>query len=77
MSEKFHLDRLGKEIKVDSYVVYPQNNSLRVGTVLKITPKMVSVYAIGREPRDAVHKYPQDCIIVEGSDVTMYVLKNA
>jgi len=73
-----HKDRLGRLLKIGDCVVYPSHNSLSVGTVKKLNPKMVKVVPVGTKYRsDGSNKYPQDVVIVEGPEVTMYLLKKA
>jgi hypothetical protein len=75
-----HKDKLGRVINLDDFVCYPNSNSLDIGKVVKITPKMLLVSRIpdryrkwGGESR----KYPCDLVLVEGKDVTMYILRNS
>jgi hypothetical protein len=74
-----HPDKLGRELNMGDCVVYPQSNSMMIGTVIKFTPKMITVKTInsggwlGYETR----KYSSDVIKIEGPEVTMYLIKNA
>lgn len=71
-----HKDRLGRVLAVGDCVVYPSHNSLSVGTVTKLNPKMVKVVPVGTKYRHyGSNKYPQDIVRVEGPEVTMYLLK--
>jgi hypothetical protein len=71
-----HKDRLGRVLKLGDCVVYPSHNSLSVGTVKKFNPKMVKVVPVGTKYRhDGSNKYPNDIVIVDGPEVTMYLLK--
>jgi len=75
-----HKDRLGRILKLGDCVVYPSHNSLEVGTVKKINNKMVKVWRVGaKEGRwyTGSNKYPKDIVIVEGPEVTMYLLKES
>jgi hypothetical protein len=83
MTEKevpVHRDKLGRAIALDDFVCYPNSNNLDIGKVVKITPKMVLVSRIpdsyrkwGGESR----KYPCDLVLIEGKEVTMYILRNS
>jgi hypothetical protein len=83
MTEKevpVHKDKLGRAIALDDFVCYPNSNNLDIGKVVKITPKMVLVSRIpdryrkwGGESR----KYPCDLVLIEGKEVTMYILRNS
>jgi hypothetical protein len=71
-----HKDRLGRLLKEGDCVVYPSHNSLSVGTVKKLNPKMVKVVPVGTKYRSSgSNKYPNDIVVVEGAEVTMYLLK--
>lgn len=73
-----HTDKLGRPLSVGDAVVYPSHNSLEIGTVKKLNPKMVKVMEFGQtESRwyNGSNKYPNDIVIVNGPEVTMYLLK--
>lgn len=75
-----HKDRLGRVLKVGDCVVYPSHNSLEIGTVKKLNNKMVKVWRVGtKESRwySGSNKYPSDIVIVEGPEVTMYLLRES
>jgi hypothetical protein len=75
-------DRLGRVIKVDDCVATSHHNQLMIGRVTKINPKMVKVMKVGSKtspmsswrPIRGYNKYPEDCVILEGPDVTMFLL---
>lgn len=69
-----HVDKLGKDINVDVCVVFPAGNSLVVGKVIKLNPKMVGVETITKRPAK-YNKYPRDCVVVNSEDVTVAILK--
>lgn len=71
-----HYDKLGKPLAVGDYVVYVWHNSLAVGSVRKLNPKMVGVSRVNS--RGAHHnKYSYDTVKVDTADVTMYLIKNS
>jgi hypothetical protein len=75
-----HRDKLGKLLAVGDAVCYPDRNSLELGTVKKLNPKMVKVFEAGRENSkwySGSNKYPQDLVKIDGPEVTMYLLKKA
>lgn len=76
-----HQDLFGKLLAVGDCVVYPQTNSLYVGTVVKLNPKMVKVKNIKTSPSrwysGETNKYPIDLVKVDGPEVTMFLLKNS
>jgi hypothetical protein len=75
--EPIHKDKLGRIIKVGDAVCYPLNNGLEVGTVKKLNTKMVRVWKVGQRNKwyNGNNKYPNDIVIVDGPEVTMYILK--
>jgi hypothetical protein len=71
-----HRDKLGRLLKVGDCVAYPGSNMLIIGTVKKLNPKMVGVTRLGKEGWGPSNKYPQDCVLLDGPEVTLYLLKN-
>lgn len=74
-----HKDKLGRVIAIDDFVAYPQSNALRVGKIVKLNNKMVKVLDITKPSKykpSEYNKYPQDCVKLEQSDMTWYILKN-
>lgn len=77
--EHNHNDKLGQPIAVGDCVAYPEANSLCVGTVTKLNPKMIKVVKVGAKSwyaSQGTNKYPQDLVKLDGESVTMYLLKN-
>ncbi len=75
-----HKDKLGRLIELDDFVAYPQSNSLRVGKITKLNRIMVKVLDItkpGKYKPSEYNKYPHDCVKLEQSDMTWYILKNS
>lgn len=73
-----HKDKLGRVLAEGDCVVYPQANTLVIGTISKINPKMLKVVAVGSKGywSRGTNKYPQDIVKLDGEDVTMYLLMN-
>lgn len=71
-----HKDKLGRELAVGDAVCYPSSNTLLIGTVEKLNPKMVGVKKLGGKYSYTSNKYPSDLVKLEGADVTFYVLQN-
>ena len=74
-----HKDRIGQIIKIDDYVVYPDNNHLTIGLVKKLNNKMIGISKLIKSKRGYSwssynNKYPEDVVIVEGSRVTMIIM---
>lgn len=65
-----HKDLLGRLLDVGDYVAYPDSNTMKMGKIDKLNPKMIRIQ--GRWP---VNKYPKDTVKLDGPDLTMYLLK--
>lgn len=75
-----HKDKLGRTILLDDFVAYPQSNQLRVGKIIKLNNIMVKVLDITKPSKykpGEYNKYPYDCVKLEASDMTWYILKNS
>lgn len=72
--EPVHKDLLGRPIKLGDVVAYAQSNTLCVGTVDKLNPKMIRVKPF--RGSWGSNKYSSDCAILEGEAVTFHLLKN-
>jgi len=70
-----HLDLLGNPINLGDCVAYPNSNSLCIGTVVKLNPKMIGVKRVGPRHDYKLNKYPTDIVVLNSQDVTMYLLK--
>ena len=72
-------DRLERDLAVGDCVVYVDSGRLEIGSILKITPKMVKVARVGSRGywSRGTLKYPNDLVKLEGQDLTLYLLKNA
>jgi hypothetical protein len=72
-----HRDRLGRLLKVGDCVAYPSSNTLVIGTIKKLNPKMIGVNKVGVKGRGPSNKYPSDLVLLDGPEVTMYLIKNS
>lgn len=75
-----HKDKLGRVIRLEDFVCYPDGNSLEIGKVVKINPKMIKVSRIpdrNRKWGGEKNKYPVDAVLVEAKAATFYILKNS
>lgn len=70
-----HKDVLGNEIKNGDNVVYPHHNRLKIGSVKKSTPKMVTVIPVGKQYWD--RKYPHEVLVINDPKISFYILKNS
>lgn len=75
--ETEHRDKLGRLLKIGDCVAYPASNSLVVGVIKKINPKMVGVAQLGKSSWGPKNKYPHDCVRLDGPEVSIYLLKKA
>ncbi len=65
-----HRDILGRVLNVGDHVAYPESNTMRIGKIEKLNPKMVKI-----QGRWSVNKYPKDTAKMDGPDLVMYLLK--
>lgn len=79
MNDGQHHDLLGREVKVDDTVAFVHANSLHVGKVVKITPKQVRVIPMATRYRQDTGylKYTNQCVLVGGPELTMWILKKS
>lgn len=70
-----HKDKLGRVLKVEDVVAFPVSNSLEIGKIVKINPKMLKVQKVpvGRWASEW-NKYSTEVVLIEGADLTMYLL---
>jgi hypothetical protein len=68
-----HSDFFGQPLEPGDCVVYPRSNSMHVGTVSKLNPKMIGIKGVARW--GDCNKYPSELVKVSGPEVTMYLLK--
>ena len=71
-----HKDKLGRTLAEGDCVAFPSANTLCIGTITKINPKMLKVKQVGSTGYWArgTNKYPEDLVKLDGEDVTMYLL---
>lgn len=74
-----HRDALGRLLKVGDCVAYPSSNTLVIGVIKKFHPKMIGVEGIGTNywSHRSRNKYPSECVLLDGPEVTMYIIKNS
>lgn len=76
--EIVHRDMLGRKLKVGDFVAYPRRNSQRIGQIIKMNPKMPRVQEItNRKYGNEANIYTTDMVLLDGPDVTFYILKNS
>lgn len=72
-----HVDCLGRKLKIGDCVAFSYSNHLCIGIIGKLNPKMVKVKELGKKSNwtGSYNKFPQDVVILEGPDITMFLLK--
>ena len=76
-----HRDFLKRELAIDDYVVFPApyGGGMKLGRIIRFTPKQVRVEWTYKGNEGTVHsqnspRYANQCVRVEGPDLTMYLL---
>lgn len=74
-----HKDLFGHELALGMPVVYAQYNTLTVGNIIKINAKTVRVkkYATEGKWQPESQQYPQDLIMINSADITVWLMKGA
>lgn len=75
-----HRDMLGRSLKIGDCVAYPKSNHMIIGTIKSMATKMATVVMVGAKMRwdhEGVRKYPHDLVLLNGPEVTMYLIKNS
>ena len=72
-----HHDLLGREVKESDTVAFVHHNLMYVGKVIKVTPKQVRVVPMASKYHGDIGylKYTNQCVLVGGPDLTMWILK--
>ena len=74
-----HQDKLGREITEGACVAVAHHNALAVATVVKINPKTVRIKIANAATYSWYsghhNKYGDQMVVIDGPEVTMYLLK--
>ena len=73
MSDIEHKDVLGNVLAVGDIIAYADHNSLAMGIVDKLNPKMIGLKRVNSKLRR--NKYPQDCVKVDENLGLLYILQ--
>jgi hypothetical protein len=75
---KFHLDILGRRILPGDFVISQSyGQELGIYVVERLTEKMLKLKKIKSGNRKSNQlRYPDDCVKVEGPEVTLFLLNN-
>jgi len=73
-----HKDILGKEIDLNDIIAFCQNNSLSIGKIIKINPKMIKVEKLNNnlKYKSSYNKYPKDVVKIDQQEGILFILKN-
>lgn len=78
---KVYKDFLNRELALEDYVVFPapSGGGMKLGKIIKFTPQQVRVEWTYKSYRgtietDSIPRYSNQCVRVEGADLTMYLL---
>jgi len=70
-----HKDKLGRDLKIGDVVAFPTHNSLEIGQITKLNPKMINLDKVPASKWGGHYsKYPRETVLIEGADLTMYLL---
>jgi hypothetical protein len=69
-----HKDILGNILNVGDIVAFSSHNSLAMGIIDKLNPKMIGLKRVNSKWRQ--NKYPLDCIKVDEGQGLVYILKH-
>lgn len=71
-----HFDIFNEEILLDSCVAFSSGNSLKIGKIEKITPKMVRIVPyVNQTWKNSFIKYPTDVVVIPTNKVTIWLMK--
>jgi len=71
-----HKDKLGQDLDLGDCVAFPDSNTLFIGKVIKLHPKLVTVVKLGGLWQFETRKYPGDLIKLESDKLTFYLLRH-
>jgi hypothetical protein len=71
-----HKDRLGRALKLGDCVAVGHQNGLMIGTIKKLNPVMLKIVRVGSaySRSSGYNKYPSECVLLDGPEVTMFLL---
>ena len=72
-----HRDKLGRILSLDDCVAYPVDNSMVIGKIRKINPKMIGITRFGPDWPKQSNKYPAEIILLDGPEVSLYLLQTS
>lgn len=71
-----HQDKLGQDLAVNDCVAFPDRNTMFIGKVVKLHPKLITINKLGGKWLWTTRKYPGDLIRLNSDTLTLYLLKN-
>jgi hypothetical protein len=81
--KKVYKDFLNRELVLGDYVVFPapRGGGMKLGKIIKFTPQQIRVewtykayWGNNKIMSDSAARYSNQCVKVEGPDLTMYLL---
>jgi hypothetical protein len=75
IQEVIHKDLFGHDINTGTVVAYARSNMMHIGVVGKMTKKMIKVNSVNGYVRGECLQYPENTIVLDSPEVTMYMLK--
>lgn len=73
-------DMIGQPISLNDVVVTHKENNLVLCKVLKFNAKMIKIVILGKKKgwyKSEFNRYPHDLVVLEKSQVSMFLLKNS
>lgn len=70
-----HKDRIDRPLNVGDCVAYSNGGHMSIGIIDKLNNKMVRVRPL--RSKSTYHRYPFDVVLLQGPEVTIYLLKNS
>lgn len=72
-----HKDILGQTLSMGNYVAIARHNSMKIGSIIKMTPKQIRVQLITKKLFNDYLVYPHETLLLAGPDALAYVLKHS
>lgn len=68
-------DFIGRELKVNDYVITTINNHLFLGKIIKLNQVQIKLEIKHKTVIITKHKYPTDVVKISNADMTFYLLR--
>lgn len=79
MNNITHVDKLLRKLKIGDCVAFSYASHLCIGLIDKFNPKMIRIKELGNKSNwtGIYNKYPYDVVLLEGPEVSFYLIKNS